>query len=100
MIITLTLITLNFISCVDMTTANPESRVTPLVRVPPKVQNTDICFEFFYTVLHSSDRRKYSGSLLRCLGIIPLKITDKRRSSSREGTGGERGRQSVIYATD
>jgi hypothetical protein len=92
MIITLTLITLNFISCVDTTTANPESRVAPLVRVPPKVQNTDICFEFLHTALRSSDRRQYSGSLLRCLGIISLKITDRRRLSSSDGGWGQAGR--------
>lgn len=60
MIITLTLLTLIFISCVDTTTANPESRVAPWVRGASK--STEYGY-MFRTLSHYSVRLT-EGSIL------------------------------------
>jgi hypothetical protein len=60
---------------VDKAPADPTARGFPWVWGATNVQNTKMCYGVFRIGFRPSDRRQYSGTLLRELGVTSLKIT-------------------------
>jgi len=61
-------------SGVDKVPADVAVRGAAWVRMAQNGQSSKICCRFFRTGFRCSERRQYSGSLLRDMGIISLLI--------------------------
>jgi len=98
--ITLTLIIQIFISFLDMTTANLESRVAPFARGAPKSTEYRHLFRVISHCIPFVRQKTVFWFLITMPGNNFAKNYRQAPITESRGRGEEKGRQSVIYAAD